>query len=148
MSTVGWINDGVFKRRGSLSPDGSASRIAATPSKLLQNRGVSTETEKGLKKRRGKKSWQIILVIKSDERIIYLYRTTRGKNCYLQNEIFENEVVVVVCSCELNVFDNQLVHHDVIGDYSFLRILRIGDLLPGSLRELWIMSHGLTCKEW
>ena len=43
---------------------------------------------------------------------------------YLQNEVFKYKVVVVVGCCQLNVFDDQLVNHDVVRNYGLLKIMK------------------------
>ena len=39
---------------------------------------------------------------------------------YLQNEIFEYKVVIIICRSKLYIFDNEFINHDVISDYCFL----------------------------
>ena len=43
---------------------------------------------------------------------------------YLQNEVFKYKVVVVVGCGQLNVFDDQLVNHDVVRNYGLLKIMK------------------------
>lgn len=61
------------------------------------------------------------------------FRQTGKTGTHLQNDVFEDEVVVVVSRGELDVFDDELVQHDVVLDDGLLETVEVLHVLGGHL---------------